>query len=166
MSWEGWAVLVSLAGVLGSYLGLYLTWRHSTRSREIAEEALAVEKRRERAERRAREEREAERKKAEFSVGVVDGLAPNWRDKAVAVENVGRGTARNVRVFVDGEPAGESEFLRSELAPQPGQSLSPSDPPLYFPYGMRMGSPEQVSVRVVWDDDSESDRSREVPLRV
>lgn len=42
MSWEGVGVIVSL-------LGLLLTWRYSVKSREVAEEALAIEEGREKA---------------------------------------------------------------------------------------------------------------------
>lgn len=159
MSWEGVGVIVSL-------LGLLLTWRHSRRSREIAEEALDIEKRREEAEKERRERQQAERKKANFSVRAGKGIAPNWNDHSIAVENSGPGTARNIRVFIDGEPAEESEFLVPGKVPEPGITRSPADPPLYFPYAPHMGSPQEVTVKIVWDDGFDSGRSREVPLQV
>lgn len=159
MSWEGIGVIVTAVGV-------FLTWLHSRESRRIAEEALDLEKSRHESEEEERKRRERARKAADFSAYVGKGIAPGWKPKSMAIENTGNATARNIRVFIDGVPAKEHGEVLPDKCPEPGETRSPTDPPLYIPLMTSGQSPDAVRVKVLWDDDLGSDRSWERTVQI
>lgn len=158
MSWEGIGVIVSLLGVLA-------TWRHSAKSRRIAKKALQIEKDRREDEKEERERREKERKKADFTATVGKGVAPGWKPKSIAIRNTGQATARNIQISLQGEPVGESDHVVDGKAPKQSR-LAPGDQPLFIPLLNPAQGPGHLTVKVVWDDEFGSDRSRKMTVQV
>lgn len=119
MEWEGWAALAAWAGVGATWYGLYRAKKRDSHTRAIAEEALAIQQRREAREVAALARREAESRRSKLDARI--GYVPGWEPESLLIHNEGPGDAQGVKVLINGTPAMKARFVLS--GPEPGFDL-------------------------------------------
>ncbi len=143
MDSQAMSVLISVGALIVSILSGIAAYRVQRAQTRVQERPLALETVRERG--RLRETR-----RAKITGRVVRSETDHGTDYRLVITNEGLGSARLVRVHLDGRPlsahpmtAGQGEV--SELGP--GANAD-------YLLMVTMGSPDVITVAVEWDDDS------------
>ncbi len=133
-------VILSLAALSVSVWSIIESKRSSRREHQLQERLLSLETARER-------KRDAEAKRATV-VAFISGPSDN---RCLYLRNEGSGTARAVKVHVDGMLSADHEYILGD--PPPSGILS-TKAEYGIPLLSSIDAPDSIKVRISWEDDS------------